>query len=163
MKSGKTSKNKREIEEQILVYEKHIRECDAGRKYSAKPERVFVDNIGGVINTEWHEYGPVITADNATMYFTSRRPGSLGSHEYTEKDALKDRKEQDYYEDIYVTHREGLLGRTPVNLGHPINTEGQDATVALTPDGSHMIFYNATTYDGVLYEATLKGDKWSIL
>ncbi len=161
LKSGNTSKNKREIEEQILVYEKHIRECDAGRKYSAKPERVFVDNIGGVINTEWHEYGPVITADNATMYFTSRRPGSLGSHEYTEKDALKDRKEQDYYEDIYVTHREGDTWTTPVNLGHPINTEGQDATVALTPDGSHMIFYNATTYDGVLYEATLKGDKWS--
>ena len=161
LKSGKTSKNKREIEDQILVYEKHIRECDAGRKYSAKPERVFVDNIGGVINTEWHEYGPVITADNATMYFTSRRPGSLGSHEYTEKDALKDRKEQDYYEDIYVTHREGETWTKPVNLGHPINTEGQDATVALTPDGSHMIFYNATTYDGVLYEATLKGDKWS--
>lgn len=161
LKSGKTSKNKREIDEQILVYEKHIRECDAGRKYSANPERVFVDNVGGTINTEWHEYGPVITADNATMYFTSRRPGSLGSHEYTEKDALKDRKEQDYYEDIYVTHREGETWTTPVNLGHPINTEGQDATVALTPDGSHMIFYNATTYDGVLYEATLKGDKWS--
>ncbi len=161
LKSGKTSKNKREIEEQILVYEKHIRECDAGRKYSANPERVFVNNVGSVINTEWPEYGPVITADNATMYFTSRRPGSLGSHEYTEKDALKDRKEQDYYEDIYVTHREGETWTTPVNLGHPINTEGQDATVALTPDGSHMIFYNATTYDGVLYEATLKGDKWT--
>lgn len=162
LKSGKTKKDKNQIAEQIEVYEKHIKECESGKKYSAKPVRVFIDNIGGVINTEWPEYGPVITADNATMYFTSRRPGSLGSHDYTEKDAKHDVKEQDYYEDIYVSHRtaDGSWSK-PVNLGHPINTEGQDATVTLTPDGSHMIFYNATSYDGVLYEATLKGDKWS--
>lgn len=161
LKTGKTDKNKKTIDQEVFICDKYIRECDAGRKYSAKPERVFIDNIGNVVNTEWHEYGPVITADNTRMYFTSRRPGSTGSQNYTEKDVVKNKKEEDYYEDIYVSQRENGAWSEPQNLGYPINTEGQDATVALSPDGSSMIFYNATTYDGVLYEATLKGDRWS--
>ena len=158
----KTKKNEAEINKEIVIFEKHVKECEYGKMMSKKPIRVFIDNLGNSINSEYHEYGPVISADNSVMYFTSRRPGSTGFQEYTEKDAKHDKTELDYYEDIYSTQlfNNGTWSK-PKNLGSPINTNGQDATVALTPDGQHMIFYNATSTDGVLYEASLKGETWS--
>lgn len=160
----RSKKNQEKTNKKLQIYEKHIKECKIGKELMKKPIRVFIDNIGPVINTEYPEYGPVITADNSTMYFTSRRPGTIGSHERTQKDIDKDRKEERYYEDIYVTHRFGNgKWSKPKNLGDPINTKGHDATVAILPDGQHMIFYNAgaSSLDGGLYEALLKGDEWS--
>lgn len=157
----KSKKNADVINQKIAAFDKRIEECRFGKEFSAHPIRVFIDNVGSTINSEYPDYGVVITADNRTMYFTSRRPGSYGSHKETEKDIEKDRMQQDYYEDIYMSRRsKNNTWSTPVNIGKPINTNGHDATVSLDPDGQHMIFYNASSEDGGLYEATLEGIEW---
>lgn len=158
----RTKKNEDFINIEIKLAKKFEDECSIGSELSEKQKRVFIDNVGASVNTEYPEYGPVISADKSVMYFTSRRPGSTGFHDYTKKDAEHDKTELDYYEDIYSTHhfKNGTWSKSK-NIGHPINTNGQDATVALTPDGQHMIFYSATIGDGVLYEATLEGEVWS--
>jgi tetratricopeptide (TPR) repeat protein len=50
---------------------KKIAECNSGKKYSATPERVFVDNLGSAINSTFPEYGPSISADEETIIFTA--------------------------------------------------------------------------------------------
>jgi OmpA-OmpF porin, OOP family len=68
--------------------------------------------IGGKVNTTSNEFAPFLASDNKTMYFSSDRPGGLGST------------------DIYKTERVDT-GWTnwsePVNMGAPINTPHKDA------------------------------------
>ncbi len=157
----KNKRNSALTDQKIEAFEKRIQECRNGKELAKNPIRVFIDNIGQSINTEYPENSPVIAADNSHMYFTSRRPGSTGSHKVTNKDINKERMEPDYYEDIYMSTKINNKWSTPINIGKPINTHGHDATVALAPDGQHIIFYNASSEDGGLYEATLRGETWT--
>lgn len=153
---------KSDLEEYLLkVMSKRVEECEHGKKFSASPERVFIDNAGGTINTKYPEYGPVITADNSVMYFTSRRPGSTGFEDVSEEDLVRKFGVVDYYEDIYRTEFKNGKWTTPENMRKPINTDGQDATVGVSADGQHIWFYRATSRVGGLYDAWLEGDEWT--
>ncbi len=57
---------------------KLIKECETGKQLIENPVRVFIDNMGGVINGKYPEYGAIISADESVMMFTSRREGSTG-------------------------------------------------------------------------------------
>ena len=153
--------NKEKLITQIALYDKHIQECKHGKKLSKTPIRVFIDNVGGSVNTEYREYGPVISADNSVMFFTTRRPGVTGSKEYTEADKSKDKEEPFYYEDIMMTHK-GKNGEwlPATNIGHPINTKAHEATVSLSPDGQQILYYTDKD-NGQILISTLDGDFWS--
>jgi outer membrane protein OmpA-like peptidoglycan-associated protein len=140
--------------QQILEVNKRIEECKHGKELTANPERVWIDNLGASVNTEYPEYGIVMNADASEMMFTSRRPATTGGG----KDEFLD----EWYEDIYISTRLGKLEWTMAqNIGSPINTKGHDATVALSPDGSKMIIYIDDKGDGNLYESHRKGESWS--
>ncbi len=117
------------------------------------PIDVRIQNMGTMINSEAHDYCPLITADGNTMYFTSRREGTTGG--------LKDPTGQ-YLEDIYVARRIDEVWSNAVNAGSPINTNTHDATVGLNPDGSSMIVYHTSTslVSGDLYESNFHAGKW---
>lgn len=146
---------------QIAIFDKHIVECESGKKLSKQPINVFIDNVGGNINTEYKEYGPVISADNSVMFFTTRRPGVVGSKEYTEADKAKDKEEPFFYEDIMVTHKDYNGNWVPAtNLGAPINTKSHEATVSLSPDGQQILYYTDNN-NGEILISTLDGEVWS--
>ena len=166
----------KKYENQILENEKHsqiykdyykehvdhqIKQCESGIVLVKTPVRVFVDNIGGPVNTDHSEFGPTVTADNSALFFTSKRPGSLGSHDLSEKDVAKEKAEAHYYEDIYVsTKLPSGNWSEPKNMGKPVNGDDHDATVSILPDGQHMIMYNSDN-GGDLYETILEGKEWS--
>ncbi|MCC6841195.1 MAG: PD40 domain-containing protein [Flavobacteriales bacterium] len=102
---------------------------------SAKPLHLRIRNLGAAINSPQHDYCPLITADGNTLYFTSRRPGSMGG--------LKDGDGQ-YYEDIYTASKRDEIWGTATNLQAPVNSAMQDATVGLSPDGNEMVIYRAS-------------------
>lgn len=117
------------------------------------PVDLKIRNMGSTINSEAHDYCPLVTANGSTMYFTSRREGSMGR--------AKDLTGQ-YYEDIYVAHRtEGIWGFAK-NAGAPLNSLVHDATVGLNPDGSSMIIYRTQKdlVSGDLYECRQQGRTW---
>lgn len=154
-------RNKGELEAQIAIFDKHIQECESGKTLSKKPIRVFIDNVGGNINSEYREYGPVISADNTLMFFTTRRPGVVGSKEYTEQDKAKDKEEPFFYEDIMVTHKDENGKWVPaINIGDPINTKSHEATVSLSPDGQQILYYTDKN-NGQILISTLDGEVWS--
>ncbi|GAB3228664.1 OmpA family protein [Hymenobacter seoulensis] len=132
--------------------QRKIRECENGRKLEAKPSRVFIDNAGPGVNSPYPEYGPVITADESVILFTSRRAGSTGDN--------KDPETGGFFEDIYQSTRSGKDEWSAArNLGETINTEGHDATVGLAPDGQRMLVYMEDN-GGDLHEANLRGTEW---
>ncbi len=46
-------------------------------------------------------------------------------------------------------------------MGKQINSEGHDATVGLSPDGTKLLIYLDDKGDGNIYECFLKGEEWS--
>lgn len=133
--------------------EKRIKECEVGKKLVAKPERVFIDNFGKVINSKYPEYGAIISADESVMMFTSRRNTSTG--------ADKQPDGTPYYEDIYITTKVDGKWTTPENMGTNVNTNEHDATSAVSPDAQSMIIYKGDKGSGDLFECKLVGSTWS--
>ncbi len=113
---------------------KKMGECRTGERLSADPIRVWVENLGPEINTKYSDFGPVISADNRMLFFTSRRPESTGG--ITDEKGL-------YFEDVYFSKREfeGEWLKSE-NIGSPVNTEAHDATVGLAPDGKSLLTYH---------------------
>lgn len=114
------------------------------RSLTADPQRLMIRNLGAAINSPAHDYCPLVTADGTTMYFTSRRPGTMGG--------LKDESGQ-YYEDIYTSTKSNGTWSRAVNIQAPVNSSMQDATVGLSMDGNEMIIYRASDQmpDGDLF------------
>lgn len=105
------------------------------RSLVAEPVRLRIRNLGPAINSPAHDYCPLVTADGNTIFFTSRRPGTMGG--------LKDDAGQ-FYEDIYMSTRTDEVWKRAANIQAPVNSTMQDATVGLSPDGNEMIIYRAS-------------------
>ncbi|UOQ53177.1 OmpA family protein [Hymenobacter cellulosivorans] len=143
-----TGKNSAAI---LATISKKIQECENGRKLEQKPSRVFIDNAGPSVNSPYADYGPVISADESVILFTSRRDNSTGKE--------RDPETGGFFEDIYQSTRTGSGWSPARNLGKPVNNEGHDATVGLSPDGQRMLVYLEDN-GGDLHESELKGAAW---
>ncbi len=128
-----------------------IKACETGKVLQLKPIRVFVDNAGAEINSKYSDYGPVISADESIMLFTSRREGTTGG--------AIDPGINEYMEDIYISQKLNGKWTKAINLGAPVNTGDHDANSGLSADGQKFLIYNGSGH-GDLYEANLIGDKW---
>lgn len=132
---------------------KKIQECTNGKIYAAKPERVFVDNLGPNVNTAYPEYGPNITTDEEKIFFTSRRSNSTGGK--------RDLSDNNYFEDVYSSGKQGGKWQTAKQLSKSINSDGHDAVAGISPDGSKLFLFRSTPADGGdLFESKLKGTEW---
>jgi len=130
---------------------RHIRECKNGQQLVKTPVRVFIDNAGPELNSTDSDYGPVVSADESTILITSRRPNA--------PNAKKDPNGDGYYEDIYMAAWKGKAWGKAANLGEPVNSDGHDATVGLSPDGQHLLVY-VDDKNGDINEANLRGTTW---
>ncbi len=134
--------------------EKRIDECTNGKTITKKRVRVFIDNMGKNVNSPYHEYCPLISADEAMLVFTARRPGA-------DKDKV-DPADELPFEDIYYSASNTSVWSLAKSIGDPINTDGHDATVGFSPDGQQMFVYIVKGgNNGDIYVSTLKGDKWT--
>jgi outer membrane protein OmpA-like peptidoglycan-associated protein len=74
--------------------------------------------MGPTINTPYDEDSPFIAVNNKTLYFSSNGPKSMGGF------------------DVFVSFRDDdNIWSTPVNLGYPINSTGDDIFYTTTIDG----------------------------
>ncbi len=133
--------------------EKRIKECNVGKELVKKPIRVFIDNLGSAINTSYREYSPLISADESMMIFTSRRPDTQGGG--------RDEEDNLFYEDIYVSYNVNGKWQKATNIGKPLNTNNNDATVGLSSDGQQLFTYNGKSNGGDIFVSELKGSEWT--
>lgn len=80
-------------------------------------------NLGPPMNTGDWESQPSVSADGRQLFFSSQRPGGLGSY------------------DIWMSESDGKGGWTkPVNLGPKINTPYSEQCPFIHPDGKTLYF-----------------------
>lgn len=80
-------------------------------------------NMGPAINTPGDEKCPFIAFDNRKLYFSSN--GHIGMGDM----------------DLFVSDRvDDSTWGTPVNLGYPINTSGDESSLIVSPDGGTALF-----------------------
>ena len=80
-------------------------------------------NLGPAVNTSKDEQFPFIHSDNRTLYFSSNGHPGLGKS------------------DLYLTRKDVKLNwATPINMGFPINSRGQDWNLVVARDGKTAYF-----------------------
>lgn len=126
--------------------------CKTGKILVASPIRLKIQNLGNTVNSSFADYSPVLSADQNTMYFTSRRPETIGGQKDDEGNNM---------EDIYMATKTETGWSKAVNIGGAINTEWHEATVGISPDGQTILIYKDDNGDGNIYSTSLDGDQWS--
>ncbi|MBA2611051.1 MAG: OmpA family protein [Bacteroidetes bacterium] len=126
--------------------------CKVGQSLVANPVKIKIQNLGNTVNSPYADYSGIFSADQNTLFFTSRRPQTTGG----EKD-----NEGNYMEDIYTSSKTKNGWSTAQNIGAPINTEWHEATVGVSPDAQMILIYKDDMGDGNIYSTSLDGDVWS--
>ena len=146
MLDGEKEKSSKEIN-------RMIDKVKFARSAQKNEKNVTIENVGKTINTEHHEYVPLIAADESMMLFTSRRPGSTGD--------VLDPNER-FFEDIYVSYQQNNAWGTPKKLNSMINTPTNDACVGLSADAQVLFIFrtNEDLISGDLYESRMGLDDW---
>ncbi|NQY68008.1 MAG: PD40 domain-containing protein [Flavobacteriales bacterium] len=100
-----------------------------------------------IVNSDYFESSATVTADGNMMYFVSERPGGEGNG------------------DVYFVERdeEGVWG-APENLGDVINTELDEISVYVTPDG-RTLFFSSKGHDNMggldIFVSKMVGGIWA--
>lgn len=131
-------------------------ECKNGKELLANPVNATIENIGGVVNSKYSDFVPVISADRTLMAFTSRREGGVGNeieYDMSTGDPIG------FYEDVYLTRFVNGKWEPPHNAGKAVNTETHDACIALSPDGQRMYIYKDEG-NGDIFISDLVGEEW---
>ena len=146
------SPKEKEVLEEIDLL---INNCVNGKVMVQNPtSKITIKNLGPGVNTEFNDFAPVVSADEGTLIFTSRRDNTTGGG--------REASNNEWYEDIYMSVKSDTVWTTAVNMGPTINTASHDASVGLSPDGQELFIYRATPSNGGdLYLSTLTGTVWS--
>jgi outer membrane protein OmpA-like peptidoglycan-associated protein len=85
-------------------------------------------NLGPPINTEFEEISPFIHPDGKTLYFASNGLPGMGDF------------------DLYYSRLDDNGNwQTPVNVGYPINTKGEERSLIVNAKGDIAMFASSTT------------------
>ncbi|MEO7990353.1 MAG: OmpA family protein [Chryseolinea sp.] len=131
------------------VANEKIQACTIADSLSKKPVHVLIENAGGAVNSSFHEYSPLLSADGKTMIFTSNR----STDDYKIKSGTN-------FEDIYITHKIGDSWDEPQKISPNINIKFNDAAASLSADGNTLLLYYEDG-GGDIYISTKTDGDWS--
>jgi outer membrane protein OmpA-like peptidoglycan-associated protein len=104
-------------------------------------------NMGPLINSESWDAQPSISPDGKTLYFSSSRPGGIGSSDIWKSERVPDG-----------------TWKKPVNLGQPVNTPGSEMAPFIHFDGQSL-YFSSGGHEGMggtdLFKATNINGVWS--
>ena len=66
--------NEKKNLDDIQEMDHNIEQCNNGKELVQHPKNIVVTNLGEGVNTPYPEYSPVVSLDEQTLIFTSRRP-----------------------------------------------------------------------------------------
>ena len=136
----------------LVTVDRKLFECKNAKAIISRPTQYSIESIGEEINSPWPDYAPVISEDESVMIFTSRRQEDNSSSDVD--------SDNFYFEEIYISRKEGGKWGQAKNIGAPINTTYHDANIALSADGNRLYLYKDTGR-GDIYYSDYDGSKWS--
>lgn len=116
------------------------------------PMNIILKNLGDSINSSSPEYSPVLSADEKTLMFTSRRSTGTG---------MEKTDDGQFYEDIYISYKkDDSTWTTPKSVSENVNTINHEASVGLTADAQTLLIYKDFN-GGDIYFSTIEGNSWT--
>jgi Tol biopolymer transport system component len=140
------TKNKelsKEVDRQINIAEFAARTTKA-------PVNVEFKNLGGLLNSKYPDYTPVLTPDESSIIFTSRRDG-FGN--YQNINGL-------YFESIFISNLQNGEWQAPLLISPNINADENDAILSISADGQKLLFYKDEKNNGNIFLSNAKGEMW---
>lgn len=134
------------------VVTRRILECNNGKDIINNPSQYSIVPIGEEINSPWPDYAPVLNRKGDVMIFTSRRQEGNTSPDVD--------KDNFYFEDVFISYKQGDKWSYAKNIGAPINTRYHDANIYLSADGNRLYLYKDTGA-GDVYYSDREGENWS--
>ncbi len=135
---------------EVKTIDKMIGECEVAKKLVTKPVRVFVDNLGEVVNSAYPDYRPLVVPEESLILFTSARESTTGG---------KRDKDSYYFEDIYISNYANNKWTLPQNA-YDMNSTSHDATAGLSSDGTILYVYKSAGGNR-LFECNLVSNSYS--
>lgn len=133
---------------------RNMRSCNFAMDAIKNPVPFNPINLGDSINTGDAEYSPSLTVDENTIIFTVRFLKNSNTYN-------GNTEEEDFFESTKIN---GKWSKA-INLGPPINTQGNEGAQCLSSDGKTLVFTACNRSDGVgscdLYISFKKGNKWT--
>jgi len=136
-----------------------ISNCENGKIFFKNQLNSVVTNLGGPINSKELEAAPVITADESMMIFTYQGKKSTGGKVNT---SLEPDPKGEYTSDIYMSIKVNDSTWGTPNPVTALNTKGNDAAIALSPDGLTLFtFLSTNENEGDIMVSRLQGSEFS--
>ncbi len=133
--------------------DRKIFECKNGIEYTSNPGNYRLENAGGLINSEWDDFSPVLNADETMIVFTTRRgDGNLNP------DVFDDNL---YFEDIFISTKQNGQWLNSTNIGQVVNTPFHDSNLALSADGKELYIYRDSNAGDIYYSEYRPDGTWS--
>ena len=136
------------------IVNKYISNCHTAKGLIKNPVKVNIENLGMKVNTSSEEGYPVITPDDKTMFFSSKRIDLSG---------IKPGEEpEDVFEDIYVSVKNNGNWSQSKKVGRGLNTFKHDAPLSVSADGKKLFFYRTDKNNSTdIYFIEYKDTTWS--
>ncbi|OQX78664.1 MAG: hypothetical protein B6D61_04965 [Bacteroidetes bacterium 4484_249] len=150
-KEHKNSLTPEQLAQEVKRIDKKIEECNTARELVADPKRVFVDNLGDVVNSAYPDYRPLVVPEENMLLFTSARESTTGG---------KRDDDSYYFEDIFVTYYDDGRWALPEN-SYDLNSNNHDATAGISSDGTILYIYKSSGGNN-LYESILRDDMYTL-
>lgn len=151
--------NKRAFPDDKIAAEQIKKYCNNAKVLYANPTNAKITHAGSVLNTEFEEYVPVVSADESIMIFTYVGKESTGGRQ---NKLMQPFEYGDYYEDVFWSRKKNGEWTKPVPISN-INTNTHDAAIAISPDGQKLFVYRDNGDDhGDIYISYLKDTTWSV-
>ncbi|MCU4157229.1 PD40 domain-containing protein [Carboxylicivirga sp. A043] len=130
---------------------REIEVCENAIELMQSPVELKVKNLGPNINSKYDDHSPMISADQTSLFFTSRRASS-----YSE--LLFDGQ---YAERIYSANKEETGWSKAKSLQELFKKPGHEAGVGLSAQATELVIYRNDVDGANLYISNYDGSNWS--
>ena len=133
----------------VELADQALKTCYNAMSFMSVPRNFKVNHFNSIVNTEYTEYNPVVSADESVMAFTALRPNNG-----------KTRTGDKFIEEIYISYNVNGSWSEPkvIPIAHDYNV----GTAGISADGQKMIiFMGGSTDPGGLFQITKSGTDWS--
>lgn len=116
--------------------------------FMSSPKDIEPFKFGTVVNSEYTEYNPVVSADESVMAFTALRPNTG-----------KTRSSEAFIEQVYISYSNNGIWNEPERID--ITSDYNVGTAGISADGQEMmVFIGGAQSTGNLYSIRKSMDGW---